>query len=290
LRMILWGVFKKVVIADSCAEYVDHVYANPELFSGSSLLFVAVLFSFQIYGDFSGYSDIATGVSKLFGIDLLRNFKTPYFARSITEFWKRWHISLSSWFRDYLFKPIGGSKVNNFITARNLLVVFLVSGLWHGANITFIIWGALHATFVIAERFINHGKLTNSITPDSEQLNLSDVIRMAWVFGVVTILWIFFRAAHITDALSFLAGMCNWSLFSLPSSADFSTMTVHPAILLLLIAAFTAVEWQDRNRPYTLAFLDGLRYRASRFAVYYVILSLVFVVPSKPENFIYFQF
>ena len=149
MRLILWGMFKKVVVADSCAPYVDMCFDNPEAFSGSTLILGAILFSFQIYGDFSGYSDIAIGTAKLFGFELMTNFKFPYFSRDIAEFWRRWHISLSTWFRDYLYIPLGGSRVSKPKAIRNVFIIFLVSGFWHGANWTFIVWGGIHALLFI---------------------------------------------------------------------------------------------------------------------------------------------
>ena len=148
-RQILWGLFKKMVIADNAAEYVDTVFAGSATASGSTLLLGAVLFAFQIYGDFSGYSDIALGTARLLGIDLLQNFSFPYFARDIAEFWRRWHISLSSWFRDYVYSPLGGSHGSMWKKVRNTFIIFLLSGFWHGANWTFIVWGALHALFFL---------------------------------------------------------------------------------------------------------------------------------------------
>ena len=149
MRLILWGMFKKVVVADSCAPYVDMCFDNPEAFSGATLILGAILFSFQIYGDFSGYSDIAIGTAKLFGFELMTNFKFPYFSRDIAEFWRRWHISLSTWFRDYLYIPLGGSRVSKPKAIRNVFIIFLVSGFWHGANWTFIVWGGIHALLFI---------------------------------------------------------------------------------------------------------------------------------------------
>ncbi|MBK6344070.1 MAG: MBOAT family protein, partial [Flavobacteriales bacterium] len=147
LRQMLWGLVKKVVVADNCAPYVDSIFAAPEAASGSTLLVGAMLFSFQIYCDFSGYSDIAVGCARLFGFDLMRNFAYPYFSRDIAEFWRRWHISLSSWFRDYVYVPLGGSRGRLGATMRNTLIIFIISGFWHGANWTFICWGAVHALY-----------------------------------------------------------------------------------------------------------------------------------------------
>jgi D-alanyl-lipoteichoic acid acyltransferase DltB (MBOAT superfamily) len=155
LRQILWGLFKKIVIADNCAEYANQIFNNSESYHGGILILGAVLFAFQIYGDFSGYSDMALGTARLFGIDLLRNFAYPYFSRDIAEFWRRWHISLSSWFRDYLYIPLGGSQGGKWMKVRNTFIIFLVSGFWHGANWTFIVWGFLNALFIMPAVLLN---------------------------------------------------------------------------------------------------------------------------------------
>jgi alginate O-acetyltransferase complex protein AlgI len=209
VERILWGLFKKVVIADSMAIIVNTVYADASNFNAMALCIAAIAFSFQIYGDFSGYSDIAIGVSKLFGIDLLRNFNFPYLSRNIAEFWRRWHISLSSWFRDYLYYPLGGSKVNFWTSVRNVFIIFLVSGFWHGANWTFIIWGGLHALFFVPSFLTGTNRKYQSdiITKESWLPKLSDGIHILITFTLVTIAWIFFRSDSISSSFLFLQNM-----------------------------------------------------------------------------------
>jgi alginate O-acetyltransferase complex protein AlgI len=204
LRQILWGLFKKVVIADNCATFSDQIFNNTESYSGSALIMGAVMFSFQMYGDFSGYSDIAIGTSKLFGFRLKRNFAFPYFARDIAEFWRRWHISLSSWFKDYLYFPLGGSRENKLISIRNTTIVFLVSGFWHGANWTFIFWGLLHALFYLPLLILNRNrKNTGDIAPNRTLPSIREFFGIIITFGLATFSRIFFRAEDLDHCLLF---------------------------------------------------------------------------------------
>ncbi len=198
LRLILWGMFKKVVVADTCAIYVNDIFANYEIYSGPTLVLGAVYFAFQIYGDFSGYSDIAIGTARLFGIQLMTNFRTPYFARDIAEFWRRWHISLSTWFRDYLYIPLGGSRVGKWTAVRNTFAIFLVSGLWHGANWTFVVWGGIHALLFLP--LLLTGRNRRNTGDIVGWPSLRELAGMAGTFAAVTVAWVFFRADSVGEA------------------------------------------------------------------------------------------
>ena len=206
LRLILWGMFKKVVIADTLAPMVDNIFGNYQDLGGGVLWLGAVYFAFQIYCDFSGYSDIAIGTAKLFGFELMSNFRFPYFSRNIGEFWRRWHISLSTWFRDYLYIPLGGSQEGEWKSIRNIFIIFLVSGFWHGANWTFIFWGLFHSIlFLPSFIFKTNRKYTTSIIAENTLLpSAKEFIQVITTFTLVTIGWVFFRSETITDAFSYL--------------------------------------------------------------------------------------
>ena len=205
LKQILWGIFKKVVIADNCAQYANMIFSDPSDYNGSALVLGAIFFCFQIYGDFSGYSDIAIGTAKLFGFDLKKNFAYPYFSRDIAEFWRRWHISLSTWFRDYLYIPLGGSRVKTSLKIRNTLIVFLVSGFWHGANWTFIVWGALHAIYFLPLLLLSKNRRNLEIVASKKYLpTLTELIGMITTFSLVTFAWIFFRAESLAHAFTYI--------------------------------------------------------------------------------------
>ncbi len=269
LRMILWGLFKKVVIADSCAMIVNATYLNIEAASTLDLWYAAVLFSIQIYGDFSGYSDIARGSSQLLGIRLITNFNFPYFSRSITEFWSRWHTSLSTWFRDYIYIPLGGNRVSVWRQSFNVLVVFVLSGFWHGAQWTFIIWGLVNAGFVLLEKFISWGKKAPSM------------LIIPFTFLTTTCIWVFFRAESMTQAWAQLQRML----------IDFKggSSIVVDRKLWLMVVFFFVLEWVQRNRVHG---LDIPHWRpAYRYVVYLLVYLLVFFMAVYPANqFIYFQF
>jgi len=205
LRQILWGLFKKMVVADNCAYYANMIFNDYHNYTGVTLIFGAVLFAFQIYGDFSGYSDIALGTARLFGFDLLRNFSYPYFSRDIAEFWRRWHISLSSWFRDYLYIPLGGSKGGNWMRIRNTFIIFIVSGFWHGANWTFIIWGFLNALFIMPSIILKTNRNNLNIVAEGRLFpNFREIIQLIITFSLACFAWIFFRSASVTDAFSYI--------------------------------------------------------------------------------------
>lgn len=283
LRQILWGLFKKIVIADNCAIYANMIFNNSAEYSGSTLLIGAVFFAFQIYGDFSGYSDIALGVSRLFGIELLQNFSFPYFSRDIAEFWRRWHISLSSWFKDYLYIPLGGSKGGIWMQIRNTFIVFLVSGFWHGANWTFIFWGLLNAIYFLPLLIFNKNRDHIEIVASQSKLpSLKEWMLMLSTFGLTVFAWIFFRANDLHHAFQFIAGMFSRSLFSLPS--------IRPTYVILLIVFFIIIEWQGRKYKYA---LEKVAFRCTcyfRWAMYVILIMAIFIFGAKEQEFIYFQF
>ncbi len=283
MRQILWGLFKKVVIADYCAHFVNIIFENPQDYSGSTLALGAVFFAFQIYGDFSGYSDIAIGTAKLFGFNLMQNFAFPYFSRDIAEFWRRWHISLSTWFRDYLYIPLGGSRGSKYLQVRNVFIIFLVSGFWHGANWTFIVWGGLNALYFLPLLLTNVNRshldivAKNSIWP-----TLTEVLRILLTFTITTFAWVFFRAESITDALLYIIGIFNSSLFSIPQ--------IRPTDLSLLILFFLIIEWTGRKNLYALEYFAFKRKRPLRLIFYYLLIILIIWYSRDEQTFIYFQF
>ena len=283
LRQILWGLFKKIVIADNCADYANAAFNNYSDQSGSTLVLGAIFFAFQIYCDFSGYSDIALGTARLFGIELLRNFAFPYFSRDIAEFWRRWHISLSTWFRDYLYFPLGGSKAGKLKTVRNTFIIFLVSGFWHGANWTFIVWGALHALYFLPLLLLNKNR-TNLETVAQGQLlpSIKELAGMVMTFVLVVFAWIFFRAPTLTDAVSYISIIFSDSLLSTPD--------LPPMIIILLIVFFVTIEWLGRERQYAIAALAVRWPRVLRWSAYYGIVLLILFYSGKEQQFIYFQF
>lgn len=284
VSQIVWGLFKKVVIADNCALYVDRVFGDPAAHPGSTLLLGALLFAFQIYGDFSGYSDIAIGTARLFGFTLMTNFAFPYFSRDIAEFWRRWHISLSSWFRDYVYIPLGGSRGGPWRKARNVFVVFAVSGLWHGANWTFVVWGLLNALYFLPLLLCGrHRENLEIVAHDRLLPRPGELCFMALTFGLTLVAWVFFRSASVSSAMMYLSGMFSGSLFAKPD--------IHPKVLLVLIAAFVAVEWIGRKGPYATWWVGRMRSAAARNSILYAILmaTLAFMACDEQE-FIYFQF
>lgn len=282
VRQILWGLFKKMVIADNCAPIVNEIFANADQEPASRLVIGVVLFAFQIYGDFSGYSDIALGVSRLFGMELLKNFAFPYFSRDIAEFWRRWHISLSSWFRDYLYFPLGGSRGGMWMKIRNTFIIFLVSGFWHGANWTFIIWGGLNALFflplLIREKNRNNlevvamGKLIPSFR---------DVVNILFTFAIVCFAWIFFRAENLTAAISYIKNIFDSSILQFPKPL--------PKKEFLLIVFMLCVEWINRTHDHGLQ-IERWRPWTRRILYAVIIFLVLFYANFGNHEFIYFQF
>jgi len=287
LKQILWGLFKKVVIADNCAHYANIFFDSSNDYSGSSLVFGAIFFTFQIYGDFSGYSDIAIGTARLFGIDLLRNFANPYFSRDIAEFWRRWHISLSSWFKDYLYIPLGGSQGGMWMKIRNTFIIFLVSGFWHGANWTFIIWGLLNAIYIMPSIIFNKNRVNLDIVARGKYFpTLRELRAMIITFGLTVFAWIFFRAENLSSAWHYITRMFNKNLFVLQDFKDDSM--VKPIVLLVVI--FVIIEWIGREQQYALAAVFKNQPRIFRLGFYYLLLVVIFIFAGLNQQFIYFQF
>ncbi len=283
MRQILWGLFKKVVIADNCALYVDKVFSSYQTQSGSTLLLAAIFFAFQIYGDFSGYSDIAIGSGKLFGIKMMQNFSFPYFSRDIAEFWRRWHISLTTWFRDYVYIPLGGSRCSKAKIVRNTFVIFLLSGLWHGANWTFIAWGAYHALLFLPLILLGKNRKYRDTVAEGRILpSCKELGQMLLSFILVLFGWILFRADSIGQAWQYIQGVFTASLFNRPDISGVTGFSL--AICIMLV-----VEWFQRNKKHALD-LSGLRSGTLRYAAYLALLFLTFALGGHAENFIYFQF
>ena len=287
MRQILWGLFKKIVIADNCAEFANLIFNNSAGYSGSTLILGALFFTFQIYGDFSGYSDIAIGTSRLLGFNLKQNFNFPYFSRDIAEFWRRWHISLSTWFRDYLYIPLGGSKGGNIMKIRNTFIIFIVSGFWHGANWTFIVWGFLNALYFIPLLITNNNR-NNLDTVASGKLlpSIKELSYILITFSLTVFAWIFFRADNISHALNYINGIISLSLFTIPKFVGMGKALK----TIILVVIFTLVEWQGRDKQYAIEKL-GLNWnRTLRYSMYLIILSAIFWFGGEDQQFIYFQF
>ncbi|MBP5327594.1 MAG: MBOAT family protein, partial [Bacteroidales bacterium] len=279
---MLWGFFKKMVIADRCAVFVDTIWNEYSTQSASTLLLAAALFTFQIYGDFSGYSDIAIGTAKLFGIRLKRNFNVPYFSRDIAEFWRRWHISLTTWFRDYLYIPLGGSRVSKAKIVRNTFIIFLVSGLWHGANWTFIVWGAYHALLFLPLILLGKNRrYTNTVAEGRLLPTLHEFLQMLLTFVLAIMGWIIFRAENLHQAIDFFGHLFSPSLLSIPIAV--------PGITLIFILAMLVVEWFNRAKEHGLV-LDTVKPLWLRWLIYYTIVFAILLFSFESESFIYFQF
>jgi alginate O-acetyltransferase complex protein AlgI len=287
MRQILWGLFKKIVIADNAAEMANQIFNNTGVQSGSTLVFGAIFFSFQIYCDFSGYSDIAIGTSRLFGFDLMKNFAFPYFSRDIAEFWRRWHISLSTWFRDYLYIPLGGSRGGTWMKIRNTFIIFVVSGFWHGASWTFIVWGALNAIYFLPLLLRNKNRVnTDNVAHGKYLPSLSEFFNIALTFGLTVFAWIFFRANGLSHALNYISGIFSKSLFTKPVFLD-KNLGITTLILILLI---TIIEWLGRENEFAIANLENNFRRPLRWVFYYGIILTILWFGGEQQQFIYFQF
>ncbi len=313
MRQILWGLFKKIVVADNCATYVDTVFADISNQSGSTLVLAAILFTFQIYGDFSGYSDIAIGTAKLFGIKLMRNFNVPYFSRDIAEFWRRWHISLTTWFRDYVYIPLGGSRPNipeairlkgdkalearytKWIAVRNTFIIFLLSGFWHGANWTFVLWGGYHALLFVPLLLLNKNRryrdtVATITLPDGTIKakwlpSLKETGQMLLTFALAVFGWIIFRAQDIDQFGEVISTVCSDSLLSVPYLVNrYYYMPLVINVFIMLI-----IEWINRTKEHS--FQICIKYKWLRWTIYLMFILIIFLsIKVDTPQFIYFQF
>ncbi|HNQ66820.1 MAG TPA: MBOAT family O-acyltransferase [Bacteroidales bacterium] len=287
LKQMLWGFFKKMVIADRCAEYANFVFNNSESLSGGTLILGVFFFAFQIYGDFSGYSDIAIGTAKLFGFNLKQNFAFPYFSRDIAEFWRRWHISLTSWFRDYVYIPLGGSRKSKIVNIRNVIIVFVLSGFWHGANWTFVIWGLLNAVYFIPLLLLNKNRKNIDIVAEHKKgISLKELGMMIFTFLLTLFAWIFFRAESINHAVQYISTIFSETVFVYTKIDNpFKVITT-----IVLIIIFIYIEWIGRRNKYAIECLSIYKSRFLKWMVFYLIVIMIFVFGGMQQNFIYFQF
>lgn len=287
-RQMLWGFFKKMVIADNCAHFANIIFNDYGDYGGTTLFLGALFFTFQIYGDFSGYSDIAIGLSKIFGFNLMRNFALPYFSRDIAEFWRRWHISLSTWFRDYLYIPLGGSKGGNLMRVRNTFIIFIVSGFWHGANWTFIAWGALNALFIMPSIIFKTNRKNLDIVAENRILpNFTEIIQIGITFTLTVFAWIFFRAENVTTAINYI-----YNIFAklnvgigYPLKLMYGSYYVFFFIITMIIA-----EWITRKQKHPLEFSEIKAPKLIRWCFYTLLTLMCIWYAGEQEDFIYFQF
>jgi D-alanyl-lipoteichoic acid acyltransferase DltB (MBOAT superfamily) len=287
-RRILLGLFKKIVIADNASGFVNEIFGNYEIYSGSALLLAGVFFAFQVYGDFSGYCDIAIGTSRLFGFSITENFSYPFFSRDISELWRRWHISLNTWFKDYVYIPLGGSRVGVLKKIRNIFIIFVLCGFWHGANWTFIVWGAINAFFFLP--LILFGKNRQNIvivaegklfatTKEYFQIGLTF---MQFVFGLII-----FRSESVYDAFKYIKEIFSTSIFTLPYVHTEQISVLNYLIILFL---FLTLEWLQRNKNHSFQFNDGTISNYLRVPIYYLAIGVIIWFIGAPQEFIYFQF
>ena len=288
MRQIIWGLFKKVVIADNCAEYANLIFNNYQDYNGSTLLLGAIFFTFQIYGDFSGYSDIAIGTSRLFGFNLMQNFATPYFSRDIAEFWRRWHISLSTWFRDYLYIPLGGSRGGTWIKVRNTFIIFLVSGFWHGANWTFFVWGAINALYFLPLLLLNNNRTNLGVVAKGRMLpNFKEFFQMSTTFLLTVLAWVFFRAENIVHALEVLQKIISKDVFSIPFFAGRAAAVN----VLVSLSVLIVIEWMGRRHKHSLDSMKSLS-KPLQLLISWLLIYLIYSehMANSMNQFIYFQF
>jgi len=287
MRQILWGLFKKIVIADNCAKFANLIFNNSSDYNGSTLFLGAIFFAFQIYGDFSGYSDIAIGTARLFGLNLKQNFAFPYFSRDIAEFWRRWHISLSTWFRDYLYIPLGGSRVVTWKKVRNIFIIFVVSGFWHGANWTFIVWGALNAVFFLPLILVHRNRIHLDTVANNRFLpSFKEAANILITFTLTLVAWIFFRAENINHAFHYLSELFSHSLFSIPNFEG----KLEALKIFVFVLVFVCIEWLGRTQQYAIANVKNLPNKLVRYTFYYSLILMILFFNGRGQEFIYFQF
>lgn len=287
MRQILWGLFKKMVIADNCAEYVNMIFGNSNEYSGSTLVLGAVLFTIQVYGDFSGYSDIAIGTARLFGFSLMRNFAYPFFSRDIAEFWRRWHISLSTWFRDYLYIPIGGSRGSKLMQVRNIFILFVVSGFWHGASWNYVLWGFMHAVYFFPLLLTGANRRNMDIVAQGRTWpSLKEFGQMLLTFSLLAFSLIIFRAVDMRHAINIIAEIFSTSLFTIPEFDRRGRALLTIAIVII----FLIVEWRGRENQYAIEGLGISWSPVFKYSMYYAIVVAIFLFGGQEQQFIYFQF
>ena len=284
MQQILYGLFKKMVIADNCSRLVDIVFSNYQQLGSIQLFLGAVFFTFQIYCDFSGYSDIAIGCARLFGIDLMKNFNYPYFSRDISEFWRRWHISLSTWFRDYIYIPLGGSRCKKTKVIRNTFIIFIISGLWHGANWTFILWGIYHALLFMPLLLLNKNRrYTKNVIAEGKLLpSFKEAVQMFSTFFLVLIGWIIFRSNDIGEVSDYLARLFSPSLFEVSFP--------HGKRALIYCLVLLIIEWMQREKEHALQINKEIKSPVVRWGIYYILIFIIVFLQGTPADFIYFQF
>jgi D-alanyl-lipoteichoic acid acyltransferase DltB (MBOAT superfamily) len=285
MRQILWGLFKKIVIADNCAKIANEIFSNYDTQPSSMLILGAVFFSFQIYGDFSGYSDIAIGISRFFGFDLKQNFAFPYFSRDVAEFWRRWHISLSTWFRDYLYIPLGGSRVNKSKQIRNTFIIFAVSGFWHGANWTFVVWGILNALYILPLLLMNRNrKNVENISSQGIGTSIINLAKILLTFSLTTLAWIFFRAETVNIAFLYIKNIFTQNIFIAPN------LGFDIKLVLGLIVLFIFMEWMNKSKKHVLEIGLLKTPQWIRWCGYVTLTFVIFIFGGDQQEFIYFQF
>jgi len=281
LRQILWGIFKKMVVADNLSNVVNSIWSDYTNQTGSTLLLGAVFYSFQIYTDFSGYSDMAIGIAKLLGFDVAKNFNFPYFSRNMSEFWRRWHMSLTSWLTDYIYIPLGGNRCSKARQFLNTMIVFTLCGFWHGANWTFVLWGAYHGFLFLPIVLRKKKKLSKVVAEGKILPNLPDLLNMLGTFLLVTFGWILFRAETVSQAFDYIARIFDYSLLTIPSKGE---------IGILYIVVLMVAEWLQRNHEFPLQITDRIKSPIYKWGLYYLIIVLILLFSGSTSQFIYSQF